>query len=225
MLAETNSPCTDCYSQKICVVELSSTTEVLQKQHAIILQLKEEVSSTLGIKSMLMMSSVAKEPKSSSVIPSTVCSDEGWSRTAGNSVWGRLRNRQSKQNNIWWYNMIMQRHGDEHAWLLPLEITLIALVYPSFKLIWAQAIIITLFWPLLWHWNCLFKTKNYQSMFNWHFAITTRIASRNHFVHKLVLYQHSLSFLKASDFNCSIFPQVLPVSLRWKQLSLMTKAS
>ena len=36
---------------------------------------------------------------------------------------------------------------------------------------------------------------------------------------------HGLSFLEASDFNCSIFPQVLPVSLRWKQLSLMTKAS
>ena len=48
--------------------------------------------------------------------------------------------------------------GDEHAWLLPLEITLIALVYSSFKLIWAPAIIITLFRPLLWCCNCLLKT-------------------------------------------------------------------
>ena len=115
--------------------------------------------------------------------------------------------------------------ADEHAWLLPSEITLITLIYSSFKLIWAPAIIITLFQPLLWRCNCLFKTKNYQSMFNRHFVITTRIASRNYFVHKSVLYQNSLSFLEVSDFNCSIFPQVLPVSPRWKQLSLMTKAS
>jgi hypothetical protein len=42
-----------------------------------ILQLKEEVCSTFGIESMLTMSSVAKEPRSSSAIPSTVCSNEG----------------------------------------------------------------------------------------------------------------------------------------------------
>ena len=112
--------------------------------------------------------------------------------------------------------------NDEHAWCLPSEIALIALVYSSFELIWAVAITITLLQPFLMCCNCLFKTKNYQSMFNWHFAIMTRIASRNHFVHKSVPYWHSLSFLK---FNCSIFPQVLPVSLRWKQLSLMTKGS
>ena len=62
-------------------------------------------------------------------------------------------------------------------------------------------------------------------MLNQHFSITIRIASRNYFAHKLMLYWHSLSSLEASDFNCSIFPQVLPVSLRWKWLSLMTKAS
>ena len=118
-----------------------------------------------------------------------------------------------------------RNHVDEHAWLLPLEIALIALVYSSFKLIRAPAIIITLFWPLLWHCDCLFETKNYQSMLNWHFAIITRIASRNYFVHKSVLYQHSLSILEASDFNHSIFPQVLPVSPRWKWLSLRIKAS
>ena len=115
--------------------------------------------------------------------------------------------------------------ADEHTCLLPLEITLITLIYSSFELIWAPAIIINPFWPLLWHCNCLSKTKNYQSMFNRHFAITTRIASRNHFDYKLVLYWHSLGFLEALDFSCSIFPQVLPVSPRWKQLSLMTKAS
>ena len=53
----------------------------------------------------------------------------------------------------------------------------------------------------------------------------TRIASGNHFAHKLTLYQHSLSFLEAPDFNFSIFAQALPVSPRWKRLSLMTKAS
>ena len=120
-----------------------------------------------------------------------------------------------------------QKHmyDDEHAWLLPLEITLITLVYSSFKLIQAPAIIIILVWPLLWCCDCLFKTKNYQSMLNWHFVVMTRIASKNYFVHKSVLYWHSLSILEASDFNCSIFPQVLPVSPRWKRLSLMTKAS
>ena len=65
----------------------------------------------------------------------------------------------------------------------------------------------------------------YQSMLNWHFAVMTRLASRNYFVHKSALYQHSFSILEASDFDCSIFPQVLPVSPRWKQLSLMIKAS
>ena len=49
-------------------------------------------------------------------------------------------------------------------------------------------------------------------------AIMTRIAWRSHFVHKPVPYWQSLSFLEASDFNHSIFPQVLPVSLRWKWL-------
>ena len=116
-------------------------------------------------------------------------------------------------------------NGDEHAWLLPSEIASIALVYSSFKLIQAPAIIITLFWPLLWRCDHLVETKNYQSMLNRHFAITRRIASRNYFVHKSALYRHSLSILEASDFNHSIFPQVLPVSPRWKQLSLRIKAS
>ena len=116
---------------------------------------------------------------------------------------------------IGWYkrlhksDTIMPLNGDEHTWLLPSEIALITLVYPSFKLIRAPAIIITLFRPLLLCCNCLFETKNYQSMFNWHFVIMTRIASGNHFAHKLTLYQHSLSFLEASGFNCSIFPQFL----------------
>ena len=114
--------------------------------------------------------------------------------------------------------------GDEHTWLLPSKIALIALVYSSFKLIWAAAIIIIPLQLLLLCCNHLFKTKNYQSMLNQHFAITTRIASRNHFAHKLTLYWHSLSFLEALDFNCSIFPQVLAISTRWKQPSLMTKA-
>ena len=83
----------------------------------------------------------------------------------------------------------------------------------------------SLFWPLLWHYDCLFETRNYQSMLNRHFVITTRIASRNYFVHKSALDLHSFSILEASDFNCSILPQVLPVSLRWKWLSLRTKAS
>ena len=117
------------------------------------------------------------------------------------------------------------QNADEHTWLLPTEITLIALVCSSFELIWAPAIIIILVWPLLWCCDCLFNTKNYQSMLNWHFAVMTRIASRNYFVHKSALYWHSLSILEASDFNCSIFPQVLPVSPRKKQPSLMTKAS
>ena len=114
---------------------------------------------------------------------------------------------------------------DEHTWLLPLEIPLITLLYSSFESIQAAAIIITLFQPLLLHCNRLFKTKNYQSTFNWHFAITTRIVSGNCFTHRSTLYWHSLSFLEALDFNCSIFPQVLPVFPRWKWLSLMTKAS
>ena len=84
-----------------------------------------------------------------------------------------------------------QWNDDEHAWLLPSEIAWITLVYSSFKLIRAPAIIITLFQPLLWHCNHLFETKNYQSMLNWHFVITTRIASRNYLVHKSALYQHS----------------------------------
>ena len=118
-----------------------------------------------------------------------------------------------------------QQHIDEHALLLPSKIALIALVYSSFKLIQAPAIIIILFWPLLGCCNRLFETKDYQSMLNQHFVITTRIASRNYFVHKSALYQHSISILEASDFNHSIFPQVLPISLRWKQLSLRIKAS
>ena len=77
----------------------------------------------------------------------------------------------------------------------------------------------------LWCCDHLFKTKNYQSMLNWHFVVTTRIASKNYFMHKSALYQHSLSILEALDFNCSIFPQVLPVSPRWKWLSLRIKAS
>ena len=114
---------------------------------------------------------------------------------------------------------------DEHAWLLPSEIASIALVYSSFELIQAPAIIIILVWPLLWHHDHLFKTKNYQRMLNWHFVVITRIALRNYFIHKLALYRHSFSILEALDFNHSIFPQVLPVSPRWKQLSLMIKAS
>ena len=111
------------------------------------------------------------------------------------------------------------------TWLLPSEIALIALIYSSFELIQAATIIITLFQPFLLCCDYLFKTKSYQSTFNWHLAIMTRIASRSHFVHKSVLYWHSLSFLEASDFDCSIFPQVIPVFLRWKWLSLITKAS
>ena len=132
-------------------------------------------------------------------------------------IWGLLymkSGRAAKWAANWWAHLACTS-----------EIGLITLIYSSFKLIWAPAIIITLFWPLLLCCNCLFKTKNYQSMFNQHFAITTRIVSRNHFVHKSALYQHGLSFLEAWDFDCSTFPQVLPVFLRWKQLSLMTKAS
>ena len=120
---------------------------------------------------------------------------------------------------------IWKHHGDEHTWLLPLEIALITLVYSSFKLIRAPAIIIILVQPLLRCCDHLFETKNYQRMLNWHFVVMTRIASRNYFVHKLALYQHSPSILEALDFNRSIFPQVLLVSLRWKRPSLMTKAS
>ena len=60
--------------------------------------------------------------------------------------------------------------NDEHAWLLPSEIALIALIYSSFKLIQAAAIINTPLQPLLSCCNCLFRTKNYQSMLNWHFV-------------------------------------------------------
>ena len=161
-------------------------------------------------------------------------------KVLGNSRWllGNYRIiTNNKRKNITWNRMTVHQmasggwlggnrnSADEHAWLLPLEITLITLVYSSFKLIRAPATIITLFWPLLWCCNCLVETKNYQSMLNRHFAITTRIASRNYFVHKSALYWHSLGILEALDFNCSIFPQVLPVSPRWKQLSGRIKAS
>ena len=55
------------------------------------------------------------------------------------------------------------------------EIALIALVYSSFEVIQAPAIIIILVRPLLWQCDHLFETKNYQSMLNQHFAVTTRM--------------------------------------------------
>ena len=98
-----------------------------------------------------------------------------------------------------------QQRIDEHALLLPSKIALIALFYSSFKLIQEPAIIITLFWPLLGCCDHLFETKNYQSMLNQHFVITTRIASRNYFVHKSALYWHSISILKPQTLITASF--------------------
>ena len=63
------------------------------------------------------------------------------------TVWFLMRTAVAREAG-WFFDSDWFR-GDEQAWLLPSEITLIALVYSSFKLIQAPAIIITLFWPLL----------------------------------------------------------------------------